>query len=353
MRPALRLAGTVLLALTAALACAALGTPLPWMIGPLLATAAASMAGAPVVVPAPMRDAGQWAIGTSLGLYFTPAVIAVLVGLLPALALAVVWSLLLGYAFYRLLWRRHGREPDMDRATAFFAASIGGASEMALLTERHDGRIDRVAAGHSLRVVLVVVTIPFALKALGVQGADPALPAMQEVRPGGLALLAVLTLAGAGLMQRLRWPTPWVLGPLVVAVAVTALQWPLSALPRVVTNFGQLFIGVALGVRFTPAFARAAPRWLATIALGTLAMMAASAGFGALLARALALHPATLVLATAPGGIAEMSITAKALQLGVPVVTAFQLVRYLAVLMLTAPLYRLEQARLRRRSGAR
>jgi uncharacterized protein len=45
-----------------------------------------------------------------------------------------------------------------------------------------------------------------------------------------------------------------------------------------------------------------------------------------------------------------MSITAKVLQLGVPVVTVFQLVRYLAVLELTGPMFRLELARLRRRT---
>jgi uncharacterized membrane protein AbrB (regulator of aidB expression) len=35
-----------------------------------------------------------------------------------------------------------------------------------------------------------------------------------------------------------------------------------------------------------------------------------------------------------------MCITAKVLQLGVPVVTAFHVTRYVAVLLLTAPLYR-------------
>jgi uncharacterized membrane protein AbrB (regulator of aidB expression) len=52
------------------------------------------------------------------------------------------------------------------------------------------------------------------------------------------------------------------------------------------------------------------------------------------------LNPATMVLGTAPGGIAEMAITAKVLQLGVPVVTAFQVCRLVAVLMLVEPLYR-------------
>ena len=55
----------------------------------------------------------------------------------------------------------------------------------------------------------------------------------------------------------------------------------------------------------------------------------------------------TLLLATSPGGIAEMCITAKVLELGVPAVTAFHVVRYVAVLVLTAPIYRREALRLR------
>jgi uncharacterized membrane protein AbrB (regulator of aidB expression) len=47
---------------------------------------------------------------------------------------------------------------------------------------------------------------------------------------------------------------------------------------------------------------------------------------------------ATMVLGTSPGGIAEMAITAKVLQLGVPVVTAFQVCRLVAVLVLAEPL---------------
>jgi uncharacterized protein len=43
-----------------------------------------------------------------------------------------------------------------------------------------------------------------------------------------------------------------------------------------------------------------------------------------------------------------MSITAKVLQLGVPVVTALHLVRYIAVLTLTEPLYRWEMRRVQR-----
>ncbi len=110
-------------------------------------------------------------------------------------------------------------------------------------------------------------------------------------------------------------------------------------MPTVLSNAAQLVIGVSLGVRFQREFVHTAPRWLASAALGTLVMMALSVGFGLFLAWATHLHPATLILGTSPGGIAEMAITAKVLQLGVPVVTAFQVCRLVAVLILVGPIF--------------
>ena len=75
------------------------------------------------------------------------------------------------------------------------------------------------------------------------------------------------------------------------------------------------------------------------MALGTVVMLALCAGFALLLAWGTGLHPATMILGTAPGGIAEMSITAQVLQLGVPVVTAFQVCRLVAVLLIVGPMY--------------
>jgi membrane AbrB-like protein len=337
-----RIALTLALGGFAALACRALGTPLPWLIGPLLASAALSMAGLPLAASGRLRNFGLWMIGVALGLYFTPAVLALLWTLAPALLAGIAWALALGYGFYRFL-RHYGGE--RDRATAFFAAAIGGASEMAVMAERHGGRADRVAAAHSLRVLLVVVLIPFAYQAAGVHGLDASAPAVQELRWPGLALLLAASAGGIALLGWLGTPNPWVLGALLVTLVISGAGIELSALPPALSNAGQLFIGVALGTRFTPDFAHAAPRWLAAVALGTLGMIAVSAGFAWLLAQAVGLHPATVLLGTSPGGIAEMCITAKVLQLGVPVVTAFHVTRYVAVLTLTAPLYRRELAR--------
>jgi len=57
-------------------------------------------------------------------------------------------------------------------------------------------------------------------------------------------------------------------------------------------------------------------------------------------AREVAAYWPTLVLALAPGGIAEMCITAKVLQLGVPLVTAAHVVRVLILITTTRPSFR-------------
>lgn len=343
-RFALRAALTLALALAAASLCVWLRTPLPWMIGPLLATAAASVLGAPTQSVGPLRNAGQWAIGAALGLYFTPQVTALVAQLWWAIVLGIVWALGLGWLFGRWLHgglvKRMPGTPQEQRATSYFAGAIGGASEMTLLAEREGARTDLVAAAHSLRLLIVTLLIPFAFTYSGLHGVDATLPGPRIVQWKGLLALALATGVGAWLLEKTGRANPWFMGALLVAMGLTMAGIELSAIPPGVTNAAQLVIGVSLGVRFRAEFVHTAPRWLGAVLVGTVAMIALCAGFAALLAWATGLHPATMILGTSPGGIAEMAITAKVLQLGVPVVTAFQVCRLVAVLILVEPLYR-------------
>jgi hypothetical protein len=77
--------------------------------------------------------------------------------------------------------------------------------------------------------------------------------------------------------------------------------------------------------------------------------LALAALSGLLLAGLGGLAMPTTVLATAPGGIAEMCITAKVLRLGAPLVTAAHVTRVSMLVTTTAPLYGLA---LRLRAGS-
>lgn len=344
MRPAEH-ATRAALAVAVALAGAGLAVlahlPLPWFTGPVLAVGLANMLGAGLLAPPHARDGGQWIIGTALGLYFTPAVVQEIVRLAPWVAVNLLFCVLLGAAGGALLRRATGE----SATTSFFAMAIGGAGEMAAQAERLGGRVDRVAAAHSLRILMVALTVPTALALLGAQGADPYEPISVEVDWRGLAVLAALTGGGAIVLLRLGAPNVFMLGPLIVAAALTGSGLALTALPPWLANAGQLLIGVALGSRFTREFFTAAPRFLGAVAAITVGYLLAAAAFGAWLAGWAGLPVATAVLATTPGGIGEMAITAKVLKLGAPVVAAFHGMRMALIVLLVGPLYRALHAR--------
>lgn len=311
--------------------------PLPWVIGPMIGCMVANLLGAGLACPQAARHAGQWAVGVSLGLFFTPAVVASLVGYAPWIAAAIVWAILFSLAFAWVLMRYAGA----DRQTAFFAGVAGGASEMAIQGERHGARVDQVAACHALRIMLVVITLPLAFRLLGLGGTDPYDAGVQTFDLAGATAIGALALAAAVLLHRLGLPNAWILGPLAVAFALTASGQSWSAWPQSVVIGGQTLLGASFGVRFTPDFFSRAPRFLSVAAIATLAGIVACAVAGSALGWLAGVPVATMVLATAPGGIAEMTLTAKSLRLGVPVVTVFQVSRMVAMVFLAEPLFRL------------
>lgn len=329
----------LLLGFLAAQLCSFINTPLPWMIGPLLATAAFRMAGVELRAPLAVREAGQWAIGATLGLYFTPTVLKVLSSYIGYIAAGVVFALALGVFCGWLLHKLSG----IDKTTAFFAMAVGGASEMATQGERHGARVDRVAAAHSLRIMMVVIIIPFCFKFANLHGQDEFVPGSSIVNYPGLAVLVLATSALALSLKRMHWPNAWVIGPLAVTITLTAVEWNLSAMPEWMVHLGQLFIGISLGTRFTPEFLHTAPRYLASVAIASALAIVIAGLFGVGLSMVSGIHPASSVLATAPGGIAEMSLTAKTLQLGVPIVTAFHVTRMAALVLTIGPIFRCMQ----------
>jgi len=310
--------------------------PLPWMIGPLFTVAALRMLGFDLRALPGGRQAGQWAIGTALGLYFTPLTVKQLAGNAPLVVVVAVSALMFGVccAFVMLRWAR------VDPQTAFFASLPGGASEMATIAERFDARLDRIAAAHSMRVMMVVSIVPFALTYAGVRGDD-----FYPSPAGGVdwfrfPWLVAAGLAGAGLLMLLRVANAWVLGPLLGVGLMTALEVPLSTLPGPIVNTGQLLIGCSLGSRFSPEFFRAAPRFMTVAALSSVLSMLLAFALALLLDSFSVVSLSSLSLATAPGGVAEMAITAKVLQLGVPLVTACHALRVIVLTLAARPAYR-------------
>lgn len=327
----------LLLCAAAGFAAQELRIPLPWMIGPMLAMAIAKMAGISVRPPRGGREIGQLLIATTIGLYFTPMVLHEVTGEIPAMLAAGVAAIAVGYISALVVAPLAG----IDRTSAFFASVPGGAAEMVLLGERYATAVEFIAMSQSLRMMLVVLVIPPLFTLSGVTGTTLYAPALVEFAPSGLAILFAVSVVGGFTLHKLGAPTPWMLGPLLCTVIVTASGFSFSSMPALLSNAGQCLIGCAIGSRLERDFLLRAPRMLIAALAGVGVTLLLSAAVGVSLAWLSTLPFATMILATAPGGIAEMSITAKVLKLGVPLVTGFHVARLIMLITMTAPVFRL------------
>ena len=345
-----RVAGTLLLACVAALLAERMHLPLPWMIGPLLAVALAGVLGARVDSPAPLRNAGQWAIGTALRALLHTRGAGHNRHDGASLACRHRLGDVRGPAFLPPACldqrcRKHRRTGDrVLRCGDRWRVGNGGARRAPRRTRRphRDGAF--IARAHrrrrdSLRPAGVRVA-RYRCHAAGAR--------QRALRRPAAAVRSDLGRRVADAAQSL--PNPFVLGSLAVAMVLTGSGIELSALPPVIGHTGQLpsaARGCALHARL-PA-QRAALAWVGGGRCVRVDRPVRGLRLGAG-DRQAAL--ATVLLGASPGGIAEMCITAKVLQLGVPVVTAFHVTRYLAVLLCTRPLFRWIQRRRADTGGA-
>jgi membrane AbrB-like protein len=323
--------------------------PIPWMIGPMIAVASLNLMGVRMDSPPYARQMGQVILGSAVSLYFTPTVVAALARNFPAIIAATLSVFVVAGLGALTLSRASG----VDGKSTFFASIPGGAMAMAVLAERYGAQIVPVAVAHSLRVSLVVILVPLALTYGGI---PIEVSAYQPDVSLNVSLLIPWLLVGSilgELSERRRFQNGYLLLPIFFGAALTMNGVQLSAVPHWMMNFAQLMFGVVLGARYERAFFVRYRLFIPFALLNSVFILIASVVAGTALAWSFGLPIATMIMATAPGGLAEMTITAQALHISVPLVVAFHLFRVVVVNMGTQYIYAAAEAMTSRRSERR
>lgn len=324
------------LAVCSALLAKAMHIPLPWLLGPMTVAAALSLSGLDLGISDWFRRCGQTMAGFSVGLYFTPDVARKVLDLGGFMVGTSLISILASLVISIFLCRAAG----CDKRTAYFATLPGGLAEMAGLAGQFGANVTLVSLSQTLRVVLIVLTVPPVLAFLFNDG-QHVRPAyhLQLALPLAIASIVVGMVLSLGL-QRMRVFNAWLLGGLAVGMALGLTGAEHAYAPPVIPSLAQIAIGASLGARFNRSIiAKAGHRFIPATAIATLLLIAVNAAMALLMIGYLDFG--TAVLATAPGGIAEMSLTAELLHLAPPIVTAWQLVRILLVALTAGPLFSL------------
>lgn len=312
-----------------------LGIPLGWMLGAMAATGAlawherASIWG-------PTRPAALILLGLGLGQTFTPSVLHALAQALPWLALAAVIAMGVGAVSARMFSRIAGT----DGRTSFYAAVPGGVILMAVLAQRAGVSVPVVTLAQTIRVMVVVVLVPPLVTWLAPHGgAEAFLPERPEVQLAGLALMLAGGTAAALVVRRTGLANPWMFGPCLMVVGLSGVGILPSGVPGWMVDLAQVGMGMTLGARISKRFLLSSRRLAIASAVNTLVLSVVLGAAGIGLGWVSGLPLAAAVLGMAPGGMPEMTLTAKALEVGVPLVLGFHLVRTLLCNLFVEPLW--------------
>lgn len=325
-------------ALAATLAFDVLDLPSPSLFGGLVAGLVRGLAGRRgLAVPRPATTVAQGLIGVSIGaLVDLDTLEAIGRDWLPVLAVTLATLLLSVLA--GLLMRL---QPGVSPVTGAFAMIAGGASGITAMA-RELGADDRmVAVLQYLRVLLIVVLMPLTATALFGAGPGTGGTTPDDAGPGwaaGLLFAAVCLGAGAPLARLLRIPVPTLLGPMLVAAGLDLGGLSGGAdVPAPLESAAFLVIGLMVGLNFDRDSLRTVGRALPLALAVIVALVAACAGLGALLAAATGASALDGYLATTPGGLYAVLATARDSGADATFVLAVQVLR-LFVMLLAAPL---------------
>ena len=223
----------------------ALGTPLPWMIGPIVFSGLATFFGLPVAGTRVGRIAGMLVLGTALGLYFTPEAAGMVLSHLPVIIAASATTLIVGAAASFLL----ARTARIDHATAFFCSVPGGVAEMSMIGERFGGQPLPIAVTQLLRVVCVTIVIPSTLTLLGTGGNSANVHGLLPSSAPGLVATLAFSLAFSALLARFRFRNAWLLGPMAAGCILGLSEAGLSSIPALAVGRGAGAGGRAVSAR--------------------------------------------------------------------------------------------------------
>lgn len=314
-----------------------LGVPMPFMLGGIV--------GAAVFVLCYERNGkklpklSRWVrlvfmsiIGTMIGSRFSPE----LLKLLPQFwisALALIPYILLAHGGNYLVMRKLGGYPKLD---AFFAALPGGIIDSTALAEAAGADLRIVTAQHFIRIILVVASIPllflfFSGDAVGSLAGETLGAADYD----WLDITQVLVIALTGLLlgRLTRLPVSHMLGPLCLAITLSASGVVEINLPPWLGHTAQYVVGTALGAQFSGISRQLLVRGFGVGLLSGCYMLFLAAAFAMALVGWVPAEFSALFISFAAGGVAEMSLIALSLNFNPIVVALHHLVRILLTVM--------------------
>ena len=304
--------------------------PLPWLLGPIFACLFAALAGVPMRGIKPVNDTMRTVLGVAVGASITPALLSSMLGMWPTLILIPPMIALIGVIgvpYFQRLW-------GFDFATSSYSAMPGGLQDMLVFGEEAGGDVRALSLIHATRVMVIVVALPFLLQ--GIWDVDltnpPGAPAA-TIAPGQLLLMAVCGIVGWRLAKAVGMFGASILGPLLLAGALSLAGILQHRPPAEAIWAAQFFIGMTVGTKYAGVTWHELRRDVAAAIGFCLILLVLTVIFAETIHLLDLAPPMETILAFAPGGQAEMTVLALIVGADMAFVIAHHVLRIFVVIL--------------------
>lgn len=320
-----------------------IGTPVPWLLGPIAATMIASRFKEVQLQWSPLvRNTGLMIIGYSFGIALTKEALIEIGSKLPSMLALTVLLILYCAGIAYLISKLTG----VDYPTILTGSIPGGLSQMILFAEEVKGiDVPTVSFLQVSRLLMIVFTVPFIMllgpfvDTSGSQEMVTSTNFSVPLLPNGLIYI-VMCLMMAFLGQKIHAPTPYLLGPIVGTAILNLTSFHAPYLPSAVLDASQLMVGGYIGLLLKPQGLKSKTKMISLAIFSGLFMILGSMALSLILIHLFGVSISTSFLSLAPGGMDQMGILAYEANADVSMVTGYQIFRLLFIFFVVPPLLR-------------
>ncbi|MGE7762857.1 AbrB family transcriptional regulator [Peribacillus sp. NPDC097895] len=337
-----RVVFTAFLAFLGGYAFDCLGIYLPWMLGPLFVVMIAKVKlGKYMFWSKTFRSTGLVILGLQLGSSFTKQSLNEMIEYLPVMLFTTIAIIL----FTVLTGWFIGKRMNLSFSTSMLGSFPGGLSQMVVLSEEMK-ESDETVVGfmQTLRIILVISIVPWLV--IHVMSVESGAAVAITERPfflfeydakSALMMLAILLLF-IFITKKVNFPLPFLLGPLMAAALFNLGGPGAPQIPGFWLNLSQLLIGAHLGYTLKIDNPRLFRKMFGAVFVSNVLLIGFCYYLAIQFAPLLSLQANELFLSMAPGGVAEMAVTAMSVHVDLSVVTSFHLFRILFILFFLSPI---------------
>ncbi len=313
---------------------ALINVPLPWTLGPIAAISLYSLkTGKRIYWPITIRDTALIVLGYAMGRPFTVETGYKILEHLPLMLIATLITVFVGILVGYITHRKTG----ISLETCLLGCVPGGLSQMVVLAEEMENT-DQTAVTimQTVRMLSVVFSVPFlTMHVLHDGNPTAAAASVSMVSSNEILIYSCVAVAGAFFAKFLRLPTAFLLGPILVTGAfILATGIPAPIVPSYIISTAQVCVGTYIGSSINLAKIKIYHGLMPCLFVGVAGVLFVSLFTGYMVVKLTSVSLATAFLSTAPGGLAEMGITALIVGADISTMTAYQLVRLLFIMLL-------------------